>query len=109
MVSPGIDWTYYAGDGKIDMGTFSISCKLAAQIAEAYKVRKPRPTTIFFCHGNILQAFAGALDENRVVWDEVKVIKGPNSQVEGRVGFVNSKYLSCKWYDEHGNLIREDP
>ncbi|QIR36774.1 hypothetical protein HCG51_08460 [Tolypothrix sp. PCC 7910] len=51
MVSPGIDWHYYAGGGNIDMGTFRISCKLANDIVNAYKVRRPEPTAIKFSMG----------------------------------------------------------
>lgn len=48
MVSPAIDWTYLASSGKTKLGEFKISCALAAQIVQAYKVRSPKPTTIYF-------------------------------------------------------------
>ncbi|MBD2492099.1 hypothetical protein [Aulosira sp. FACHB-615] len=51
IVSPGIDWHYYAGRGNIDMGTFKISCSLADTIVNAYKVRSPEPTAIEFSQG----------------------------------------------------------
>ncbi|WP_204104697.1 MULTISPECIES: hypothetical protein [Spirulina sp. CCY15215] len=59
-------------------------------------------------NGNVVRAVGGTLDANGTVWEDVIVIDGPNSQVEGRRGYVNGNYLSCKWYDEQGNLIRED-
>lgn len=51
MVSPSIDWNYYAGGGNIEMGTFRISCELANVIVNAYKVRRPEPTAITFSMG----------------------------------------------------------
>lgn len=59
-------------------------------------------------NGNVVRAIAGILEENGTVWEFVRVQKGPNSQVNGREGYVNSNYLTCKWYDENGNFIRQD-
>ena len=39
-------WFYFAENGKIDMGEFNITCKLANQIATAYGLGKPKPTII---------------------------------------------------------------
>jgi hypothetical protein len=70
MVSPGINWQYYAGGGSIDMGRFRISCQLASEIENAYKVRTPEPTAIEFTQGEdnpaIVQKFyIGTLDIER--------------------------------------------
>ncbi|MBD2534507.1 hypothetical protein H6G97_35490 [Nostoc flagelliforme FACHB-838] len=48
MVYPGIFWHYYANNGRAKLGSVNISCKLAKQVVEAYKVRSPEPTTIGF-------------------------------------------------------------
>jgi hypothetical protein len=39
-----IPWYYYAGDGKIDMGRFNVSCRLANEIAKSYGLGKPERT-----------------------------------------------------------------
>lgn len=73
---------------------------------------RPRPNGSPFAglnNGNIVQAWGGTLDRNGTVWEDVTVLEGPNARVEGRRGYVNGDYLSCKWYDEDGNLIREEP
>jgi serine/threonine-protein kinase len=51
LVSPGIEWSYHAGNGSIDMGNFYISCQLANDITYAYKVTRPQPTRIWFAQG----------------------------------------------------------
>ena len=51
LVSPGIEWSYQAGNGSIDMGSFYISCQLANDISYAYKVTRPEPTRIRFAQG----------------------------------------------------------
>lgn len=47
-VSPGITWSYQAGNGSIDMGTFQVTCRLANQLASAYGLGNPEPTAIRF-------------------------------------------------------------
>lgn len=59
-------------------------------------------------NGNVVRAMAGVLSENGTPWEFVRVQKGPNPQVNGREGYVNGNYLTCKWYDENGNFIRQD-
>lgn len=59
-------------------------------------------------NGNVVQAYGGEIAPDGSIWDYVRVIDGPNAQVEGYEGYVNSNYLYCRWYDEDGNLIRED-
>ena len=39
-------WTYLAGNGSSDMGTFNISCNLASDIAIAYGLGKPERTIV---------------------------------------------------------------
>jgi hypothetical protein len=39
-------WDYYAGNGKISMGSFRITCQLAGEIARTYGLGKPKPTAI---------------------------------------------------------------
>ncbi len=46
-LSPGTAWSYTAGNGSIEMGTFSISCKLANDIAIAYGLGRPERTSIY--------------------------------------------------------------
>ena len=49
-------------------------------------------------NGNIVEALIGTgkfVRLNGVVWYYVKVVQGPNSQVNGREGWVNSDYLNC--------------
>ncbi|MFL9458990.1 SH3 domain-containing protein [Tolypothrix bouteillei VB521301_2] len=64
-------------------------------------------------NGNQVQATAGTLSPDRngsnSTWEYVKVLQGPNRQVNGRQGWVNSDYLSCNWYDENGTFIRHEP
>ncbi|KAM3089753.1 hypothetical protein ACKFKG_32485 [Phormidesmis sp. 146-35] len=48
QLSPGTTWSYTAGNGSIEMGTFSISCKLANDIAIAYGLARKEPTSIYF-------------------------------------------------------------
>jgi len=50
-------------------------------------------------NGNTVEALVGAgkfIVKNGVVWYMVKVIKGPNSRVNNREGWVNSDYLDCE-------------
>lgn len=39
-------WEYYAGNGKISMGSFRITCQLAGDIAKTYGLGKPEQTAI---------------------------------------------------------------
>jgi hypothetical protein len=39
-----VPWYYYAGDGKINMGKFDVSCRLANEIAKSYGLGKPERT-----------------------------------------------------------------
>jgi serine/threonine-protein kinase len=39
-------WYYYAGNGKISLGEFRITCQLAGEIAKAYGLGKPESTAI---------------------------------------------------------------
>jgi hypothetical protein len=39
-------WEYYAGNGKISMGSFRITCQLAGDIANTYGLGKPELTAI---------------------------------------------------------------
>jgi hypothetical protein len=45
-VGGGITWTYWAGGGIINMGQFSISCRLAADIATAYGLGNDEQTLV---------------------------------------------------------------
>lgn len=45
-VGGGISWTYWAGDGSIEMGQFSVSCQLAADVAIAYGLGNDEQTVI---------------------------------------------------------------
>lgn len=42
------DWFYYADNGKIDMGQFTISCELVAQVVGNYGLGKPETTVIAY-------------------------------------------------------------
>ncbi|MGE5660478.1 MAG: hypothetical protein ACM37W_28150 [Actinomycetota bacterium] len=53
LVSPSITWNYAAGGGRINMGTFEISCRLASQVASAYGLGKSEPTNITFSAGEM--------------------------------------------------------
>ncbi|NJK69145.1 MAG: hypothetical protein HC849_32305 [Oscillatoriales cyanobacterium RU_3_3] len=39
-------WDYYAGNGKISMGSFKITCQLAVEVANSYGLGKPESTAI---------------------------------------------------------------
>ncbi|MEZ2235076.1 hypothetical protein [Microcoleus sp.] len=39
-------WEYYAGNGRISMGSFRITCQLASDIANTYGLGKPERTAI---------------------------------------------------------------
>ncbi|WP_432813290.1 hypothetical protein [Pantanalinema sp. GBBB05] len=47
-LSPGTIWSYSAGGGSVNMGNFTISCKLANDIAIAYGLGQPEQTPIYF-------------------------------------------------------------
>jgi len=47
-ISPGTTWTYFAGGGAVNMGSFQISCDLANDVAAAYGLGKLENTTIYF-------------------------------------------------------------
>lgn len=51
LVGGSIDWSYQAGGGNIDMGKFTISCRLASDVATAYGLGHPELTTIRFSQG----------------------------------------------------------
>ncbi len=111
LILPGLGITFFSNQAHADIYDATVICTVRG-LQQGQLALRPQPNGRPFAglnNGNVVQAFAGTLDENNLVWDEVKVINGPNSQVEGRVGYVNSNYLSCKWYDDQGNLIREDP
>ncbi|MDB9314121.1 hypothetical protein PN462_13500 [Spirulina sp. CS-785/01] len=59
-------------------------------------------------NGNVVRAYSGSIGADGKIWEYVRVLDGPNNQVTGREGYVNGNYLSCRWYDQNGNLIRED-
>jgi hypothetical protein len=42
------DWDYWAGNGRISMGTFRITCQLAGDIANTYGLGKPERTAISY-------------------------------------------------------------
>ncbi len=46
-----IGWSYFAGNGSINMGNFRISCDLAANIATAYGLGTPEQTVIYWSGG----------------------------------------------------------
>jgi hypothetical protein len=50
-VSPGIIWNYRADNGRIDMGQFNISCRLANDLATAYGLGTSEFTTINYSMG----------------------------------------------------------
>ncbi|MEG3900371.1 MULTISPECIES: hypothetical protein [unclassified Microcoleus] len=52
-VTPGITWNYAAGGGRINMGSFEITCRLANQIVIAYGLGKSEPTNVTFSAGEI--------------------------------------------------------
>lgn len=111
LVLTGLGITFFSPQAHADIYDATVICTVRG-LQRGQLALRPKPNGRPFAgldNGNVVQAFAGTLDENGDIWDEVKVINGPNSQVEGRVGYVNSRYLSCKWYDEQGNLVREDP
>ena len=111
LILMGLDISVFSNQAHADIYDATVICTVRG-LQRGQLALRPQPNGKPFAglnNGNIVQAVAGTLDENNVILDEVKVIKGPNSQVTGRVGVVNSKYLSCKWYDEQGNLIRADP
>jgi hypothetical protein len=58
-------------------------------------------------NGNVVRAYGGTIAADGSIWDHVKILEGPNAQVEGYEGYVNSNYLYCRWYAEDGTLIRE--
>lgn len=47
-LSPGTTWSYFAGNGSINMGEFRISCDLASNIAIAYGLGQPERTAIYY-------------------------------------------------------------
>lgn len=47
----GREWSYYAGNGNIYMGDFSISCRLANDIVSAYGLGTPQNTPIVYGQG----------------------------------------------------------
>ncbi|MBD2045497.1 hypothetical protein H6F78_07780 [Coleofasciculus sp. FACHB-64] len=110
LVLTGLGISVFSNQARADFYDATAICTVRG-LQQGQLALRPQPNGRPFAglnNGNIVQALSGTVDENGGVWDEVKVIKGPNSQVTERVGYVNSKYLSCKWYDEQGNLIRED-
>ncbi|MEG4961107.1 hypothetical protein QUA78_21405, partial [Microcoleus sp. K4-B3] len=52
-LTPGITWNYAAGGGRINMGSFEITCRLANQIATAYGLGKSEPTNVTFSAGEV--------------------------------------------------------
>ncbi|OKH33801.1 hypothetical protein NIES2119_22085 [[Phormidium ambiguum] IAM M-71] len=111
LIFTGLGISVFGNPARADIYDATVICRVRG-LQQGQLALRPQPNGRPFAglnNGNTVQAFAGTIDENNVIWDEVKVIKGPNSQLTGRVGYVNSKYLSCKWYDEQGNFIREDP
>lgn len=42
------EWTYFAGNGNINMGTFYISCKLVYDIVDAYGLGASKKTPIIY-------------------------------------------------------------
>jgi hypothetical protein len=111
LILPGLGIPFFSEKARADIYDATCICTVRG-LQRGQLALRPQPNGKPFAglnNGDVVQAFAGTIDENNMVWDEVKVINGPNSQVEGRVGYVNSNYLSCKWYDDQGNLIREDP
>ncbi|MBW3586406.1 MAG: hypothetical protein KY448_11360 [Cyanobacteria bacterium 0813] len=52
-LTPGITWNYAAGGGRINMGSFEITCRLANQIASAYGLGKSEPTNVTFSAGEV--------------------------------------------------------
>ncbi|MDB9312092.1 hypothetical protein PN462_03185 [Spirulina sp. CS-785/01] len=50
-------------------------------------------------NGNIVEAMIGTgkfIHHNNILWYYVRVVQGPNSQVNGREGWVNADYLTCE-------------
>ncbi len=96
--------------GRADIFDAIVICQVTG-IRQGQLALRPAPHGQPFAgldNGNIVRAFGGTLGEEGTVWYDVKVLQGPNPQVEGRQGFVNAEYLRCRWYAEDGTLIRED-
>ncbi|WP_225913788.1 hypothetical protein [Leptolyngbya ohadii] len=51
-VGGGIGWSYFAGNGSINMGNFQISCDLAANLSIAYGLGAPERTVIHYAGGD---------------------------------------------------------
>lgn len=98
LILTGLGITFFSNQARADIYDATVICTVRG-LQQGQVALRPQPNGRPFAglnNGNVVQAFTGTLDDNGGIWDEVKVIKGPNSQVTGRVGYVNSKYLSCK-------------
>ncbi|TVQ58597.1 MAG: hypothetical protein EA366_06435 [Spirulina sp. DLM2.Bin59] len=96
--------------GRADIFDAIVICQVRG-IRQGQLAVRPAPNGQPFAgldNGNIVRAFGGTLSQDGTPWYEIRVLQGPNARVEGRQGFVNARYLRCRWYDENGTLIRED-
>ena len=60
-------------------------------------------------NGDEVQATGGGLDDKTpIIWYYVKVLKSGNSDLIGREGVVNSRFLTCDWYGWDGFFKHEE-
>jgi hypothetical protein len=79
-VGGSITWTYWAGSGSIDMGQFSVSCQLAADVAIAYGLGDDEQTVVRRSGG---EGYAGRTE----TWN-IPILNITGGKVERWMSFV---------------------